>query len=349
MPETLSKNEKLVLWGLVACPDLNDLELAKKLDMHYSTLCTVRKRLQDGDYYRTIRVPVLQRLGAEMLAVIYTVFNPAISVQERARITTRTIEISEELFYSVGETHKGFSVSIASRYLDLCRINDVRIETFARAGLLDQKHPTEAIFPFDISHIPRFFDYAPLLAQTFGIESSDPRGTGLPGGSGRVELSPMEKRVMLGMVENPDMSEKELAEKLGLSRHTFSKARKLLEGEGMVMRKRIPNLMKLGFKVLAISHIMFNPKKPFNEKLLDKGILLNPATVMLAARKFECITLSVYNEYEDYREEHTRDLQYLKENDYLVDMPNTAKYMIPSMVVMKDMVFGPMVRKTLGL
>jgi hypothetical protein len=70
---------------------------------------------------------------------------------------------------------------------------------------------------------------------------------------------------------------------------------------------------------------------------------------MLAARKFECISLSVYMEYEDYREEHTRDIQYLKENDYLLDMPNTAKYMIPSMLVMKDMIFGPMVKKTLRL
>ena len=345
----LSKNEKLVLWGLVAYPDINDLELAEKLDMHYSTLCTIRKRLHDGDYYRTVRIPVLQKLGAEMLAVIYTVFNPAISVQERARITTKTIEISEELFYSVGETHKGFSVNIASKYIDICRINDIRIETFAKAGLLDQKHPTEAIFPFGISHIPRFFDYAPLLARELGIQEKDIPVTGFTSETSEIVLTAMEKKVMLGLVEYPEMNEKELAEKLGLSRHTFSKARKHLECEGLIIKKRIPNLLNLGFKVLAISHIMFNPRKPFDEKLLSMGILQNPGTILLGARKFECITLSVYMEYEDYREEHTRDLQYLKENDYLVDMPNTTKYMIPNMVVMKDMVFGPIVRKTLGL
>lgn len=345
----LSKNEKLVLWGLVAYPDLNDIELAELLDMHYSTLCTIRKRLQDGDFYRTIRIPVLQKMGAEMLAVIYTVFNPAISVQERAKITTRAIEISEELFYSVGETHKGFSVSMASKYGDICRINDTRIETFAKAGLLDQKHPTEAIFPFSISHIPRFFDYAPLLAKALDIGDREIPVTGLPGTTSDVRLSETEKSVLLGMVEQPEMNEKDLARHLGLSRHTFSKARARLESEGLLIKKRIPNLMNLGFKVLAISHIKFNPRKPFDEKLLSTGILQNPGTIMLAARKFEAITLSVFTEYEDYREEHTHDLQFLKENDYLLDMPNTAKYMIPSMVVMKDMVFGPMVRKTLGL
>jgi CRP-like cAMP-binding protein len=325
------------------------MELAEKLKMHYSTFCTIRKRLQDGSYYRTIRIPVLQKLGAEMLAVIYTMFNPAISVHERAKLTTRAIEISEELFYSVGETHKGFSVSMASEYAEICRINDIRIETFAKAGLLDQKHPTEAIFPFKISHIPRFFDYAPLLARVLDIQDWDAPVTGFTSETTEVALTGMEKQVLLGLVEYPEMNEKDLAEKLGLSRHTFSKARKHLESEGLVIKKRIPNLLNLGFKVLAISHIKFNPRKPFDEKLLSMGILQNPGTIMLAARKFECISLSVYMEYEDYREEQTRDLQFLKENDYLMDMPNTAKYMIPSMVVMKDFVFGPMVRKILGL
>jgi len=345
----LSKNEKLVLWGLVAYPDLNDMELAKRLDMKYSTLCTVRKRLQEGDYYRTVRVPVLQKLGAEMLGVIYTVFNPAISVQERARITTKAIEISEELFYSVGETHKGFSLSLASAYSDLSVINETRIETFAKAGLLDQKHPTEVIFPFAISHIPRFFDFAPLLARALDIKNADAAVTGFPTEMRKVELSKVEKRVLLVLVEKPDMNEKDLAAELGLSRYTFSRARKKLDSEGLVMKKRIPNFQKLGFKVMTISHLMFNLKKPFDAKLLAMGMLQNPGTIFLAARKFECISVSVYLEYEDYREEHTKDLQYLKENDYLIDVPNTAKYIIPNMVVMKDMVFGPMVKKTLDL
>jgi len=346
---TLSRNEKLVLWGLVAHPDLNDMELAEELQMKYSTLCTVRKRLQDGDYYRTVRIPVLQKLGAEMLGVVYTVFNPAISVQERARLTTRAIEISEELFYSVGETHKGFSMSLASAYSDLSVINERRIETFAKAGLLDQKHPTEVMFPFSISSMPRFFDFAPLLAKALDIQGREVPVTGFTSDMAKTELTNVEKRVMLALVEKPEQSEKNLAADLGLSRYTFSRARKRLDSEGLLLKKRIPNLLKLGFKVMTVTHYMFNLRKPFDSKLLSKGILQNPGTVFLAARKFEAISVSVFMEYEDYREDHTRDLQYLRENDYLIDVPNTAKYMIPGMVVMKDMVFGPMVKKTLGL
>ena len=114
MSSTLSHNEKRVLLGIVAYPHLNDTELAELLDMPYSTLSTIRTRLKNHDYFRTVRVPMMQNLGAELLAVMYTFFNPAISVQQRVGITAKTIEIFEEIFYSVGETHKGFLFSIIS-------------------------------------------------------------------------------------------------------------------------------------------------------------------------------------------------------------------------------------------
>ncbi len=349
MISDLSKNEKLVLWGLVAFPALNDQKLAAKLELRYSTFCTIRKKLHDHDYYSTVKIPTLQKLGAEMFGVIYTVFNPAISVAERADITRKTVEVFDELVYSVGETHKGFSLNLARNYSDICRINDIRIDTFARAGLLDQQHPFEILFPFSLSHIPRFLDYAPLLASKMGLDLPGDIQLGFSRDIVQVELTLNEKKVMHGLVSNPDMNDKDLAVHLGVSRHIVSKSRRRLESENLVIKKRIPNLLKLGFKVMTFSHMKFNPRKPIDEKLLSSGVLHNPSTIILAARNYECIAISVYMDYEDYREMHTPMIQYLKENEYLDDIPDTAKYMLPNMVVMKDITFGPIVRKTLEL
>ena len=163
----------------------------------------------------------------------------------------------------------------------------------------------------------------------------------------QADLSPTEKKVMIGLVDFPDATDKSLASHLGKSRHTVSKSRMWLEEEGLVVKKRLPNLLKLGFKVMAFSHISFNPGKPLDDKLLASDIIKNQSVMFLAARKFECVRLSIYMNYEDYRADYTRMVQSLKENNYLAEMPITAKYMIPSMVVMKDMVFGPIVKKTL--
>ena len=349
MMSELSRNEKTVLHGLVAFPALNDQQLAARLGMRYSTFCTVRKKLSDNDYYTTAKVPVLQKLGAEMFAVVYTAFNPAISVNERANLTKRTIEVFDEIVYSLGETHKGFSLNLAGNYSDLCRINDIRIDTYAKAGLLDQRHPTDVLFPFSLSHIPRFLDYAPLLGCKMGVETPRGLSQGLPHDFVQVCLTENEKRVMHGLVSNPDMNDKELAGHLGMSRHIVSKSRKKLEAENLIIKKRIPNLLKLGFKVKTLSHIRFNPKKPLDRHLLDSGILQTPSTTLLAARKYECIAISTYLDYEDYRDTYTPMVQYLKENDYLAEMPETTKYVIPSTVRMKEITFGPIVKKILGI
>jgi len=349
MISEMSKNEKLVLNGLVAFPDLNDQHLAAKLGLRYSTFCTVRKKLRDRDYYSTVKIPIIQRLGAEMFAVIYTEFNPAISVGERAEITRNTVEVFDELVYSVGETHKGFSLNIARNYSDICRINDIRIGTFAKAGILDRQHPTAVQFPFYLSHIPRFLDYAPVLASKTGFDLPRDLPMGMPSDSRPVELTASEKKVMYGLVSNPEMNDRELANHLGMSRHIISRSRKKMESENLIIRKRIPNMLKLGFKVMTLSHIRFNPRKPLDDALLASGVLQDPATILLATRKYDCIAISAYLDYEDYRQMHTPMVQYLKENDYLAEMPETSKYMIPCMVTMKDIAFGPIVRKILAI
>ena len=345
----LSNNEKKALLGIVAFPDINDFELSDKLDMPYSTFSTIRKRLKEKDYFKTIRVPMMQNLGAEVMAVLYTFFNPAVSVQQRAGITTKTIEIFEEIFYSVGETHKGFSVSFSENYTAIGQITEKRIEIFAKEGLLEQQQPKEVIFPFEISQIPLFFDFDVLLADAFDIDLGIEKKRGLEAGAHDVELSNTEKTILLAMVENPDASDLMLADIVNMSRHTVSKVKHKLEEAGLIAKKRIPNLEKLGFKVLTFNHIHFNPSKPLDNELLESDVLNNPSSIFLAARSFECVLLSVYKDYEAYREDNEVQLQYLKENNYLVDMPIVGKYMIPSMVVMKDMVFGPIVKKTLML
>ncbi len=349
MVSNISKNEGLVLWGLTVYPELTDIEISKKLDMPHSTFSTIRKRLQKNEYYTTVKVPMVQNLGAEMLAVLYTFFNPAISVQQRATITTKTIEIFEEIFYSVGETHKGFSVSFSGNYTAIGQITERRIETFAKEGLLDIQQPKEVIFPFKISKIPLFFDFDALIADAFDIDLEVEGKRGIDPSVHNVELSKTEKIILLAMVENPDATDLMLSDIVDMSRHTVSKVKHKLEEAGLITKKRIPNLEKLGFKIMTFNHINFNPRKPLDNELLESNVLNNPSSIFLAARSFECVLLSVYKDYEAYREDHGMRLQHLKENNYLADMPATGKYMIPSMVIMKDMNFGPILKKTLML
>jgi DNA-binding Lrp family transcriptional regulator len=240
-----------------------------------------------------------------------------------------------------------FSVSFSGNYTAIGLITEKRIEIFAREGLLDQQQPKEVVFPFNISNIPLFFDFDALLADAFDMDLEIEINRGLKQGTRNIELTNTEKVILHAMIENPDATDLMLADSIGMSRHTISKARKKLDETGVIVKKQIPNLNKLGFKIMTFDHINFNPRKPIDRELLDSDVLNNSSSIFLAARSFECVLLSVYRDYEAYREDHGMRLRYLKENGYLADLPATGKYMIPSMVVMKDMVFGPIVKKTL--
>src|SRR5512136_700682 len=63
----LTPNEKQVLYGLVRHPVLNDRELSELLDVKVSTVTAIRRRLRHAEYFTTRRVPMMHRLGWELL------------------------------------------------------------------------------------------------------------------------------------------------------------------------------------------------------------------------------------------------------------------------------------------
>ena len=170
----LTKNEKKVLYGITRYPALNDSDLSAVMNVKLSTLTSIKRRLAHEGYFRSLMVPLVNRLDCELLAIIYMQFNPVIPLRERVETTKRTIEVFDEIFFSVGEEEKGFSMSLSQNYTNIGRINEIRTETFGKLGLLEKEYPHEVIFPFETSHIHRFFDF-PVLSHLFSLEEIRPR------------------------------------------------------------------------------------------------------------------------------------------------------------------------------
>ncbi|MFH0816087.1 MAG: hypothetical protein V1934_04655 [Methanobacteriota archaeon] len=348
MQDGLSRNEKKVLYHAFKNPLLNNRELAAEIGMNQSTLASIRQRLYHGGYFRTVRIPVMQNLGCELLVVIHTDFNPAIPLEQRVKTTKKMIEVFDEIFYSIGENNKGFSFSLAGNITATCRINDVRTETFARMNLLEGTLPTEAVFPFTISRIDRFMDFAPIMADAFDMEDrTDVPRQFVPGEA--VELGKTEKLVYLGLVENPEMTDTELGKALPVSRHTVAAIRKRLESGGLIKTALVPDLRKLGFKVVCFYHIRYSTRKPLDLSRPLPGPVVNDNSFFIASRKYETIMLSAYRDYDEAKMDSVRKVQYLKENGLIDAMPVIQEYGVGNMAMIKDLAFGQITKKVLGI
>ncbi len=346
--KALTTNEKLVLYGLVAYSDLNDRELSERLDIKHSTVTSIRHRLSRERYFTTVRVPILQNLGCELLGVTYTQFNVTYPLEKRLKRTREAIEISKELFFSMGDVNRGFSLSISSNYTTIEQINDIRTETFSKMNLLGERRPVGVIFPFQISHVFRFLNFAPIIRGMFNIDQDFPD---LPASkeidfnpNTIVGLSNNEKLVYYALVKYPTLTDKAIGEKLPLSRHTVANMRKRFEDQHLIQTLRIPNLKMLKGKVLAFYHLRFNPAIGMSRETFQNEIVL-PNTIFAASRRFEGIVINMFQEFSEYNMAETRMLKSLKDSGILATDILTDVYDLSRTQVIKSIEFAPFVGK----
>jgi len=345
----LSSKEKLMLYGLVKYPTSTDKQLSEKLNLKQSTVTSIRNRLKGKGYFRKLIIPRLQNMGCQMLVSIYTSFSPLIPLEERVEITGEAIEVFEEIFFSVGEQDKGFSLSLSKNYSTIGKINDIRTQTFGGRGLLEEEYPNMVVFPFDISRVYRFFDYSPLLKKSFNLKFEEEEFKNQAfRHTDDVVLKDTEKNVFCLMVSYPELSDGNIGREIGVSRHTVSRLRRRFEKSRLIRRINLPDLEKFGFEIFVFYHIRFDPRNPPNMENDDAATLISDSSIFFATRQFEAAMISVYSDYDDFKSDNMKIMQLLKQNGWIAEEPKILSYSINNMVFIKDFKFAPLTQKIVG-
>jgi DNA-binding MarR family transcriptional regulator len=346
----LNNKEKLTLYGIVKYPNSTDKQLSEKLNLKHSTITSIKHRLRKNEYFRSIIIPNLQNMGCKMLVTIYTDFSPLIPLDERVEITGRTIEVFDEIFLSVGDQDKGFSLSLSKDYATIGKINDIRTVTFGGRGLLENKYPNMIIFPFEISKVYRFFNFSYLLREFFNLDFkldkkfSDVEITDVED----ISFSETEKSIFFLLIKYPELSDSSIGRELGISRHTVSRLKRRFRTENLIRRVTLPNLKKLRFEILTFFHIRFDPSNPPNIERDEAASLMSNSTIFFATRMFESVMVSIYSNYDSYKNDRTNIMQILKENKWIVENPIINSYSLNSLIFIKDFKFAPITGKILG-
>lgn len=341
----LTNYEKKVLYGVVKYPNINGKKIAEKLNIKQSTVSVIRKKLKDEGYYKLLSVPMLQNFGAEMIVVIHTNFNPVIPLEERIEVTEVKIEAAGEIFFSMGEEDKGFSLSFTKDYTSIGKINDVRAKTFGKLGLLDKEYPKEVVFPFQISKVYRFFNFAPLIGKLFNIENTDEGTNFFP--IKDVKMANREKKIFCKIVEHPEASLKEIADMLGITRQTVGKLKKKFIDDGCIKTIAIPDFNRLGLEILSFYHVIFDPRNSPDFEKDELKTLLNDEIIFFATRQFECVAISLHENYERYKMHKMFLLQRLKEKGWEPENYTIRTFSLNKARIIKDFTFAPIAKKIL--
>ncbi|UCC92770.1 MAG: hypothetical protein JSW25_08920, partial [Thermoplasmata archaeon] len=230
----LSDNETRTLLGLVKYPTLNDRQLSERIGIKMSTVTAIKNRLKDLGYFITVRVPNLQNLGAELLSVTYSHTDPAAPEGTQVEVGRHLFEGFDELFYIGAGPRFRFSMSMHRNYSSACRTLDGVFDLYSRNGLLAPGALGTVHFPFDQTKLYNFFDYSALLENAFSVqlpprEADRQVHDGEFGAVTSVKLSRIERKVLRGLVQNPDLLDSNIAKRIDVTRQSVTKMRKRFE------------------------------------------------------------------------------------------------------------------------
>ncbi len=329
----LSEKEKLVFYGLVRWPQHTDAELGQRLGVSRSTVTAIRNRLECERLYAEVYAPDLERLGCEVFSALYGEFQPTAMYRKYAK------EIENEfgnMFFMVSMGPHKVSFGASRTFTDMRENIEDYHDVHHQAGFLSEKKHAHVLFPLKLSTIHRFFDYSPLLKEHFGLKVEEEEDAARA--YKKIKLSRSEKDVLSALIRYPQASDGQLAEKAGLSRQTVGLVKKKLLDDGVVRKMRIPDVGKLGFELLAFTHLHKNPKKRMEEKMLD-----SPANVLKVSGNLEGVTLSVFRDYTDYLRGHGKILDYCRQKELLLEEPTVKLFSTREADLEMHHRYGPLV------
>ncbi|MDD5111218.1 MAG: hypothetical protein PHG85_01580 [Candidatus Altiarchaeota archaeon] len=345
----LTEKDKLVFYALTRWPELNDTELSDKTGIKRSTITAIKNKLEKNDFYTTIKVPDLEKLGCELLTVRYGSFNPMSTYELRQKYSS-TQKFPEVIFKRTTDRQR-IALNAAKNFTEVKKYIDYSNKVYGEEGFLTDEGIIHVLFPLRVSKVLRFFDYAPLLRRLFDLhaEKEEPYDS-TEANKEETELNENEKMVLYATMKYPKFNDNEIAKKVSMTRQFVSAARKKFEKEGLVRTARMPNLEALGFQLLVMMHVMINPKASVSamksgiQKILSQG-----AHIFYALGNLEFVLISAYRDYPEYNRTLDEIVGFYKTHDLLFKEPVARIFVTNDIKSHVDGRFAPIVKKILGI
>jgi DNA-binding Lrp family transcriptional regulator len=121
------------------------------------------------------------------------------------------------------------------------------------------------------------------------------------------KLKDVDFKILSELIKNSKMSDRKLANLLGVSQPTVTRRRAMLEREKLLDYTAIPNLEKLGFEILAIAYARWNHEACSDEKESEAKAFLSrhPNVLFVSTGRglgMDRVLISVHRSYTDYAE-----------------------------------------------
>ena len=348
----LSKNEKVILWGLVRYPMLNDRQLSDKIRVRMSTLNAIKNKMKRmGLIYDRI-VPNVEIMDYEILSVTWTTLSRPIKKNS-------DIESLENLFKDHPHTNTSmvfgdtlFFLSLYKNYTGYKISENNILERLKKLGLFIEGRIHSTLYPIEISSLPKNFDYTSVLERAFGIkpvkdpEGKDPKMLMVKAKEKIHHLSKKEKVILKGILEAPDLPDNRIASMLDTTRQAVARHKKELLELGVIKKTRVIDYGKLGFNILCLVEGFYEKIEGVDENGPDLEKLHLPSFFAVYGGS-ETTSLSLFTDFEQFTQSREKYTEALKDYCQIKSEPSINLFSPADTITIKHQEYLPLIEKFL--
>ncbi len=339
--KALLETERRVLYGLVRYPGSTDKQLSAQVRLKVPTVTSIRLKLARGGYFKTVRVPAFNRLGCELLSASLLTFSAHPPLEQKVRLVSSVLRRPEFVF-GISEANQDLFLQIGADLTTVRRNTEDLEGALKSIGYLEA--PISMIqFPFSLSSVPIYFDYANLLQHTFWPDQPlDVRTDPLPFEPGPpAALSDKDQEVLGGLVRYPACHDLELSTRIPASRMTIGRTKKRLARERLFALRTIPNLEYLGFEVLLVTHGWFNHTLSEGLKSYVPELVRTIGPPIFAAYgKNELLFINAFEDFARYKAAYAHFTEAYTINEIFARPPDRAIFSLRDLVTPKNHEYG---------
>jgi DNA-binding MarR family transcriptional regulator len=341
---SLTPNERRVLYGLVREATKNDRELSESLGIKVSTVTAIRRRLRRADYFLTRRIPMMHRLGWEILAAGYGTLSPARGESATGRLRDLLGDRYPSVFHFVDAPDHFLFLAVSKDYTSFARdLEDLRVAMF-KGGFLDDAPVSTVILPLGLALIGNFFDFSQVLSIAFGFDGKRPLRLE-PAKVGDVELTRKETDVLVGLVRFPELADKAVAAKIKASRQAVSKMRREFEATGLLVTAHLPNVRALGFELYGSVVTRFAPGATIKARMDGiERVLRSTPNFFHAASNSDAVLLGAVRSYEHFSSLRMTLAKHYTDRGFFAGDPTIHLGLVSMTEVLRNCDFSPAVQ-----
>lgn len=302
----LSRNEKMILWGLVKYPVLNDRQLSELVGVRMSTLNAIKNKMKRMGLITDRIVPNIEVMGYEMLSITWAPLNGS-PPSKKALDTLRGAfgrwpnVYSSQIF---GDTL--MYISLNKNYTSYRKLEHNILSTLTDKELLNMDNVHTTLYPLELSKINKNFDYTTVLERIFDLDGKakgdGPRTTDPNLTRDKVyHLTKKEKVILKGLLQYPDLPDNKIASMLDTTRQAVARHKKELLELEVIKKLRVIDYSKIGFNILCLLEVHYDKFKGLTRTAPDIQHLHLPSFFSVYGN-YETVSLSLFQDFQQFTE-----------------------------------------------